>query len=185
MEGYLSSHFFSSTPIFPSCLPPLCSDLSVLYSSHFLSFFFVPLIFTPLLFSLQLYSMLSALSSELSHFLPFQPFWFLSSKYSISHPYCEFSLCASSLSSKYCAIKWFENSLTLTDDLMKSLKTGLYCDHRSVFDVKHKSLAFSTLPYRHRHDVAKRDMKGFKWREESTQLRHPTSAIANPLNSLA
>lgn len=112
LHGGLSlQSFFFSTPIFPTHLPlsvliSLCSTppisyLSCLFHSFSLLSFFL------------CNSMLSALSSELSHFLPFQPFWFLSSKYSISHPYCEFSLCASNLSSKYCAIKWFENSLTL------------------------------------------------------------------------
>lgn len=78
------------------CTSPPISYFSLLFYPHFLSSFL----------SETRYSMLSALSSAPSHFLPFQPFSFLSSTYSILLlPYTECSLCVSSLSSIYSAIK--------------------------------------------------------------------------------
>ena len=132
MEGYLSSRFFLSTPIFPSPLPSLGSDLSVLLSFHLLSFSFVSLSLSLLSYSL-CNSTLSALSSEPSHFLPSNTFHFSHPPSLPSHSHIViFSWCISNPSSKYCAIKWFANRLTLTVDLMRSLKTGAFCGHRSV-----------------------------------------------------
>lgn len=122
---------FHSNIFFSSPLPLFWSLRALLLPSPIFLFC------STLIFSLSLSlcnSMLSALSSEPSHFLPFQPFSFLSSTYSpISLPYREFSLCVASLSSKYCAIKWLENRLPLTVDLMRSLKIRVHCGHRSVW----------------------------------------------------
>ena len=102
------------------CSSPPISHPSLLFHSRFRSSSILP-------------ATLSALSSEPSHFLPFQPFSFLPSTSSpISLAYCDFSWCVSSPSSKYCAIKWFENRLTPTVDLMRSPNTGVFCGHRSV-----------------------------------------------------
>lgn len=118
----LQSLFSPSTPIFPSPLPS--SVLIFSRSSPPISY--LSLLFHPHFHSLQLYSTLSALSSAPSHFLPIQPFSFLSSTYSpILLPYCEFPLCVSSLSSTYCAIKWFQRRVMLAVDLMWSLETGV------------------------------------------------------------
>lgn len=143
-------HFNISFPHLPlSVLIFLCSTPPISYLS-----FSSTLIFTALHFSLQLDSTLSALSSQPSHFLAFQHVWFLSTKHSISHLLQILPVCLKLIVQILCT-KVDRDSLMLTDDLMRLLKTGLYPDNRSVFDVRLKRLSvrFWILPYRHLHRV--------------------------------
>lgn len=79
-------------------------------------------------------------------------------------PYCECFLRVTSLQYIYCAVKCFDNRVTVTADLMKGIRA------MDQYDDQHNGLAFySGDGLRQKCDAPERNMSIFHWRPRSPQ----------------